>query len=44
VGQSNDMLNLQLGQVHVPTLLAAVIVILGVLAVIGLFFKLVKKI
>jgi hypothetical protein len=37
-------MNLQLGQVHVPTLLAAVIIILGILALIGLVFKLLKKI
>lgn len=37
-------MNLQLGNVHVPTLLAAVIVILGILAVIGLVLRLLKKI
>lgn len=37
-------MNLQLGNIHVPTLLAAVIVVLGILATLGLVLKLLKKI
>lgn len=37
-------MNLQLGNVHVPTLLAAVIVVLGILAFLGIVLKLLKRI
>lgn len=37
-------MNLQLGSAHVPTVLTAVIVVLGILALIGLVLKLLRKI
>ena len=37
-------MNLQLGSVHVPTLLAAVVVVIGILGTLGLVLRLLKKI
>jgi hypothetical protein len=37
-------MNLQLGNVHVPTLVAAVVVVLGTLALVGLAFRVFRKV